>query len=106
MSTDPNSTEPPQLDPPPGNRPAKNNAAPIAGFLTGAVFWLLPVVAQKAFAGYAMILPLVFACFALPVIAVILAIIRRTRRFGLGLLLSCGLGWLVLGAICGGLIGK
>jgi hypothetical protein len=45
---------------------------------------------------------LLFNCFILPVIAIVVSIIPQTRRFGLGLLLACGLGWLVLGAICGG----
>ena len=37
-----------------------------------------------------------------PVMAAVLAIVARTRPFGLGLLLACGFGWLVLLCICGG----
>lgn len=51
---------------------------------------------------YAALPFLLFACFVLPLVSLILAIIRKTRRVGLGLLLACGLGWLILGAICGG----
>jgi hypothetical protein len=40
---------------------------------------------------------------ALPLVALVLAIIRPTRPFGLGMLLACGLGWLILFSICGGL---
>jgi len=39
----------------------------------------------------------------LPLAALILAGIRSTRRFGLGILLGVGLSWLVMLAICGGL---
>jgi hypothetical protein len=73
----------------------------IAGFLTGAVPWLVCLVPQK---DYNQILCLIIACFPLPILAAVLAIIPRTRRFGLGLLLACGVGWLILGAICGGVI--
>ena len=95
---------PPTLEPPPGPPEPKSKGPLIIGFASGAVCWL----STLAFNGksYDVILPLVFNCFVLPVLAVILAIIRPTRRFGLGLLLASGLGWLVLGAICGGLIGK
>ena len=43
-----------------------------------------------------------FDLFALPIVAGILAALPATRRFGLGLLLVCGLVWLMLGATCGG----
>jgi predicted membrane channel-forming protein YqfA (hemolysin III family) len=70
------------------------------GFLAGAVSWLLACIPHK---NYNAIPFLLFACFGLPLVATILALILQTRRFGLGLLLAAGLGWLVLGAICGGL---
>lgn len=47
---------------------------------------------------------LIFDSFALPIVATVLAIVPKTRRVGLGLLLASGVGWLVLGAICGGLL--
>jgi len=71
----------------------------ITGFLAGALFWVMPFF----FSGYDGIPWLIFACFGLPVVSAILAIIRATRPFGLGLLLACGLGWLILLSICGGL---
>lgn len=37
-----------------------------------------------------------------PLAAVVLACIRPSRRFGLGMLLGVGLGWLTMLAICGG----
>jgi len=70
------------------------------GFLAGAVPWLLSCIPQK---NYGAIPFLLFACFGLPILATVLALIPKTRRFGLGLLLAAGLGWLILGAICGGL---
>jgi len=100
MNAEPNS-HPPPLPAPPPNR--GSNRWIVAGFLVGAFFWVLPIFTDKYNGGYGSIPPLLFACFVLPVASVILAIIKRTRRFGLGLLLASGLGWLVLGAMCGGL---
>ena len=99
-----NSVNPPPAPPEPAKVPAPPpTKGPImAGFVLGAVPWLLTLIAQK---GYGVIPFLLFACFVMPVAAVVIALIPRTRRFGLGLLLASGLGWLVLGAICGGLIG-
>lgn len=79
---------------------SKSRRLIIAGFTTGAVPWLLTLIPQK---GYGQIPFLILACFIVPVLAGILALVPRTRKFGLGLLLASGLGWLVLGAICGGL---
>ena len=90
---------PPSEAPPPRSETRSSSAAPIAGFVLGAVAW----ATTATFKTEAGIVWLLFVCFVLPVIAAVLAIIRSTRRFGLGLLLACGLGWLVLGAICGGL---
>jgi len=85
----------PQL-PPATARPSKRIVA--LGFGVGAVSWLTTLIPQR---DYGQIIPLLFSCFVIPVIAVVLAIIPGTRRFGLGLLLAAGVGWLVLGAICG-----
>jgi hypothetical protein len=74
-----------------------------AGFAVGAVPWLLTLVPQR---NYGAIPFLIFACFGMPVVALITALVRKSRRFGLGLLLATGLGWLILGAICGGLLRK
>jgi hypothetical protein len=46
---------------------------------------------------------LLFEIFGLPLLAIGLATVPRTRSFGLGMLLACGLGWLFLLSICGGL---
>lgn len=46
--------------------------------------------------------PFILAITALPLTAIILSIIRPTRTFGLGMLLGCGVIWLVMLAICGG----
>lgn len=91
--------EPPLLPDPP-TAPKPTPVLPIGGgFLVGAAVWLLTLLPLK---NYGAIPFLLFACFVLPLIGIILGIIRSTRHFGLGLLLACGLGWLVLGAICGG----
>lgn len=97
MNPEPHATPNPPAPPAP---PSIRAAA--TGFVVGALSWLTVLIPQR---DYGQILPLLFNCFALPVIATILAIIPATRRFGLGLLLSTGLGWLVLGAICGGILG-
>ena len=70
------------------------------GFFAGAFFWALPFFSRGGYDGVPW---LIFACFGLPVVSVIMAIIRATRSFGLGLLLASGLGWLILLSICGGL---
>jgi hypothetical protein len=38
----------------------------------------------------------------LPVVALVLLSFKRTRHFGLGVLLAAGVGLLILGAICAG----
>jgi hypothetical protein len=95
---------PPLIDREPPPRPQV--LIVVAGFITGAVIWLIPWAMEKAALGQGLdgLLELLLACFVLPVVGVVLAIIRRTRPFGLGVLLACGIGWLVLGAMCGGLI--
>lgn len=97
-------TPPPQSKPPPPALPRRSRAPIIVGFIIGAVAWLLPpaVSLLQPQDGYAIIPFLIFASLLLPPISAILAIIPVTRRVGLGLLLACGLGWLILGAICGG----
>lgn len=94
------------LEPPPPilNPPPRSRKPIVIGFAIGAVIWLLPWFANLAPSknGYDGIPQLIVAALLLPPVSVILAIIPATRRFGLGLLLACGLGWLVLGAICGG----
>jgi hypothetical protein len=91
--------EPPVLPTP---SPKPSEVLPIGGgMLVGTAVWLLTLLPLK---NYGAIPFLLFACFALPVIGIILGIIKSTRLFGLGLLLACGLGWLVLGAICGGVL--
>lgn len=91
-------------DPEPPPRPTaaevKSRRLVIAGFITGAVPWLLTLIPQK---GYGQIPFLIFACFVVPFLAGILALVPSTRKFGLGLLLASGIGWLILGAMCGGL---
>lgn len=94
---------PPPLPPPkPGLTKAQRVARITIGFLAGALFWALPF-SPFLHNGYDGIPWLIFACFGLPIVSVILAIIRPTRRFGLGLLLASGLGWLILLSICGGM---
>ena len=102
MTPDP---EPPAPEPPP-TRTEWDTTSLIAGFLFAAAVWLLPVVMPsggRTTLNNAILL-LVGVTIGLPFVSVILAIIPKTRRFGLGALLACGLGWLILGAICGGLI--
>ena len=97
MNSDaPATSDPAAASPPPA--PAKSNLPVVIGFVLGAVSWLTVCIPQP---NYGQVLPLIFNCFALPVIAIILAVIPKTRRVGLGLLLAASLGWLVLGAICG-----
>lgn len=72
----------------------------VIGFLIAATPWV-PAFGLRH--GYDGIPYALFACFGMPVIASGLAIIRKTRPYGLGMLIACGLGWLILGAICGGL---
>ncbi len=72
----------------------------ILGFLVGAAPWLITCIPRG---NYGSIPYLVFACFGMPLICVVTAIIPKTRRFGLGLLLATGLGWSILGAMCSGL---
>lgn len=71
-------------------------AGAITGLAAVGAIWLFPN------RDYGRILPLLFDAFVVPVIAVILALVPRTRAFGLGLLLVCGLSWLVLWGMCAG----
>ena len=92
--------DPPVITPAPVPSKPVSRLPTVFGFLTGTVLWLLSCLPPNNSRG---IIFLIFACFGLPVIALILAIIPASRRFGLGLLLASGLGWLILVAICGGL---
>jgi hypothetical protein len=78
----------------------------LIGFSTGAILGLITALLfalpnSSSLISLAILL-ILFDCVVAPIIAVILAIIPSTRRFGLGLLLSCGITWLVLLSICGG----
>jgi len=48
------------------------------------------------------ILVMQFGCTGLPLLAIILSLVRETRSFGLGMLLACALGWLILLSTWGG----
>jgi riboflavin transporter FmnP len=48
------------------------------------------------------IFPMLLGITLIPLAAIIMSIIRSTRKFGLGMLLGCGAIWLVMLAICGG----
>lgn len=87
---------PPPSNPPPP--PAAHSRRPlVAGFVVALLAGILATGETPP-----QILLLLFDCFVLPLIAIRLSIKPSTRRFGLGRLLGTGLGWLVLGAICGG----
>jgi hypothetical protein len=93
-----------QTTPAIGEPARKSPRVPVAiGFGIGAVLWLMPVLFRNA-PDYGAVGWLILAAFGAPIPAAVLSIVRKTRPFGLGLLLACGLGWLVLGAMCGGLI--
>jgi hypothetical protein len=92
--------EPPFIPEPAPSSPARRRSRWIAaGFGTGILLWAMPLVLASSQAG---VLWLLFDSLAAPVMAAVLAIVARTRPFGLGLLLACGFGWLVLLCICGG----
>jgi hypothetical protein len=77
------------------------------GFGVGLIALVVPVLGTMQMKGDAMgalMLAALFCFIVVPVTAIVLAIVRRTRKFGLGLLLACGIGFLVLLAICGGLM--
>ncbi len=48
------------------------------------------------------LLPFVLAISVIPLVAIVLSILRATRKFGLGMLLGCGAIWLVMLTLCGG----
>ena len=90
------------LNEPPSPSPPRKSCVPIAiGFLVGILPWVPALMANRS-EDY--LFWLITVPFVSPVIGAIMAIIRPTRRFGLGALLASGVGWLVLGAMCGGLI--
>ena len=47
---------------------------------------------------------MIFGMTIWPLVAVVAAVVEASRRFGLGMLLGVGLGWLVMLAICGSLL--
>ena len=94
--------EPPVItDAPAPPRKSVSQVPVLLGVLVGALPWLLSLLPMK---NYGALPFLILACFGMPVISLVIALIPKSRRFGLGLLLATGLGWLVLGAICGGLL--
>ncbi|HWA84826.1 MAG TPA: hypothetical protein VG710_01275 [Opitutus sp.] len=89
--SDPHSSSPP------------NRRQIIAGFLTAAgIFGLLFLVPPGP--RFDNVLPYLIAITLLPLAALVLSIIKSTRRFGLGMCLGCGAVWLVMLAICGGML--
>jgi hypothetical protein len=87
----------------PVTSPRKSSPRQVAyGFVAGlAIFALGYLPASRN--GYANLVPFILSLTLLPLAALVLAIIRPTRSFGLGLVLACGVLWLVALAICGGL---
>ncbi|MBI5770207.1 MAG: hypothetical protein HZA93_20695 [Verrucomicrobia bacterium] len=88
----------------PDQRPAQSDkweeVAPIMmGFVIGAMLWV-PAFSISSQDGLVLLL---IVPFGTPVAAGLLASFKATRRFGLGMLLASGLGWLALGALCAGL---
>jgi hypothetical protein len=77
------------------------------GFGVGLVAVVVPVLGAMRLKGDALgalMLAALFCFIVAPLAAIVLAIVPSTRKFGLGLLLACGVGFLALMAICGGLI--
>jgi len=71
----------------------------VIGFLIGIGLAIPPAVLRTdAMLGF-----LLLDLFVVPVCAGVLCIFPVTRKVGLGLLLACGLGWLVMLCICGGM---
>ena len=93
-------------DQPPAPPKLKPDKRPIiwgflAAFAVNLLLCLLPNGAKASWGIERLFVPMLFSITALPLSALVLAIIRSTRPFGLGLLLACGLIWLCLLAICG-----
>lgn len=87
---------------PPASKPSRaRTVVPIlGGFIAGAAFWVPPfAIKNESALAWLIIVP-----FAEPPVAVVLAVIPATRKFGLGVLLAAGLGWLALGAMCSGML--
>jgi hypothetical protein len=92
------SMPPSSADKPP---PAKSDWLIAVGFVVGALFWLPPLtIRDESALAWLLIVP-----FAEPPVGIMLAIIRPTRKLGLGVLLAAGVGWLILGAMCAGVLG-
>jgi hypothetical protein len=91
-----NESEPPVHHSPKPTSSLSTKRLVTGGFSIGAAAWCAALIPGKYIYVF-----LLFDCFALPLIATILACIPPFRKFGLGLLLAAGLGWLVLVAICG-----
>jgi len=81
--------------------PKKSKATEI---LLGAAFGLGPglftMLLRKS---DAVILPSLVAITLWPLLAIILSVVPASRRFGLGMLLGVGFGFMVLVAVCGGM---
>lgn len=90
----PDTTETP---PPPPGPPKDPILLASAGFACGAVL-AMPIFVMK---NDGSVLFLLFDLFVAPFVAIVLSIIRKTRAFGLGMLLACLVGWLWLLALCG-----
>lgn len=88
--------------PPPPPLPPKQNKA--LKVWLGALVGIIPGVAALLMGGKSDgIVGVFFLSISLwPLAAIILAVIRSTRRFGLGMLLGVGFDWIVLVSVCGG----
>lgn len=77
----------------------RNTNAIVIGLLLGILPWLPGLKGSSEEA----LIWLLVVPFLSPVVGVVLLIFDKTRSYGLGVLLSSGFGWLMLGAMCSGL---
>ncbi len=100
-------TQPPNL-PPPSPPETKKSAWALWGAIVGAIsstlILLLRHYGEPANEGLGILSAIanLAALLVTPLVALALTFPKRTRSFGLGLLLAVGVCWLVELAICGG----
>lgn len=92
----------PPGQPPEPSPPSSSGKTIVLSFGIEAGLWLTAWLAlsSSSLAGLGVVF-LLLAGAVMPFVALVLLLPRSTRPQALGILLAAGIGWLVLGAICG-----
>lgn len=107
MSWNPPPPPPPPLPPPSAPRPSGPRTW-VPGLVTGTAIVAVPALASVVAGATGWLVVVLLVLVALVplalVVGTVLAILENTRSFGIGLLISTGIGAIVLAGVCFGVL--